>query len=296
MTDKVLIFGRGFLGTRLANDIANSHLSHIDITNTLDVQQEITTHRPTVIINAAGKTGKPNVDWCEYNQFETYCSNVKGPLVLAKVCAEADLYLLHLASGCIFYGESPFPGGWRENDFANPIAFYSRTKYAADLILSTLPNVGIARLRMPIDDKPSARNLITKLAAYKQVIDVENSVTIVSDLVDVVRGLLQRRAEGIFHVTNSGSMHHTELLALYRKIVDPTHTYELIQEDRLVGRGLAVKPRSNCLLSSTRLDEIGLTMRPIKAALEETLTRYAKYTSNGAEDSTSHLCESRSKS
>ena len=128
------------------------------------------------MINAAGKTGRPNVDWCESHQEETYRANVVGALTLAEACSEASVYLLHLGSGCIFYGPSPSPGGWLEDDHANPSAFYSRTKYAADLVLSRLPGVGIARLRMPIDEVPGQRNLITKLARYSEVIDVDSSL------------------------------------------------------------------------------------------------------------------------
>jgi dTDP-4-dehydrorhamnose reductase len=37
--------------------------------------------KPDVVINAAGKTGKPNVDWCEDHKEETLRSNDTGPLV-----------------------------------------------------------------------------------------------------------------------------------------------------------------------------------------------------------------------
>jgi dTDP-4-dehydrorhamnose reductase len=207
---------------------------------------------------------------------ETQRANVIGPLVLAEACAHVGAYLLHFGSGCIFYGPSPKPGGWLEDDFANPSAFYSRTKYAADLVLSRLPNVGIARLRMPIDSHPAPRNLITKLAGYAQVIDVENSVTVVDDLVGVVRALVERRATGIFHATNPGTMRHADLLRLYREIVDPTHKTQLIPEEELVSRGLATHGRSNCVLASPRLAALGITMRPIDTALPAVLAEYAR--------------------
>lgn len=271
----ILVFGPGFLGQRLARELGGAVLHHADIADESAVRAALAEHRPTAVVNAAGKTGRPNVDWCETHQAETYRSNVEGPLVLARACADADAYLLHLGSGCIFYGPSPTPGGWREDDFANPISFYSRTKYAADLVLSKLPNVGIARLRMPIDSAPGPRNLITKLAGYQQVIDVENSVTVVDDLVEVVRGLVERRATGIFHATNPGTMRHRDLLALYREIVDPGHSCELMAEEALVERGLARLARSNCILRSDRLLDLGLTMRPVEVALRDVMIGYA---------------------
>ncbi|HEY4016021.1 MAG TPA: sugar nucleotide-binding protein [Polyangiaceae bacterium] len=272
----VVIFGAGFLGRRIAEELAGAVLSMVDVTDREAVSRELRALQADAVINCAGKTGTPNVDWCESHPFETHRSNVIGPLVLAEECARKGIYLLHMASGCIFYGPSPSPGGWLESDFANPSAYYSRTKYAADLLLSKLPNVGIARLRMPIDDRPGPRNLITKLAGYPKVIDVVNSVTIVADLVAVTRALLARRATGVFHVTNPGPMRHKDLLRLYGEIVDPSHGYELIPEEELVARGLATKARSNCILASPRLAELGIVMRPIETALPDTLVEYAR--------------------
>jgi dTDP-4-dehydrorhamnose reductase len=271
----IVVFGAGFLGKRLTESLSGAVLSTADIADRGAVLRDLEAFGAKAVINCAGKTGKPNVDWCDAHPLETQRANVVGPLVLAEACARVGAYLLHLGSGCIFYGPSPSPGGWLEDDFANPSSFYSRSKYAADLVLSKLPNVGIARLRMPIDGRPAPRNLITKLASYSQVVDVENSVTVVDDLVSVVRALVERRATGVFHVTNPGSMRHADLLKLYREIVDPGHRTNLIREPELVARGLATHARSNCILASPRLAALGISMRPIGEALPLALAQYA---------------------
>jgi len=203
--------------------------------------------------------------------------NVIEPIVLAEACRRAGIYLLHMGSGCIFYGASGHPdGAWRESDFGNPVAVYSKHKYAADLALSTLPQVGIARIRMPVDSRPSPRNLIDKLARYKKIIDVENSVTIVDDMLPALHALLKQRAEGIFHVTNPGTVTHREILALYTQYVDPHHMNEWINEDDLVRGGLATKKRSNNFLASERLATFGIVMRDIHEALKDTMQQYAR--------------------
>lgn len=273
----IVIFGGGFLGNRLKEKIPGAVLSSVDVTDRPLVASELRVHAAHAVINCAGKTGRPNVDWCDAHPIETQRANVMGPVVLAEACAHANAYLLHLGSGCIFYGPSPQLGGWREDDFANPSSFYSRSKYAADLVLSRLPNVGIARLRMPIDSRPGPRNLITKLASYRQVIDVENSVTVVDDLVGVVAALVEKRATGVFHATNPGTMRHRDLLSLYRELVDASHEYTLIGEAELVSRGLATHARSNCILASPRLASLGITMRPIATALRDAMSQYAKF-------------------
>jgi dTDP-4-dehydrorhamnose reductase len=273
-----LIVGRGYLAKRLAagldSKLASVVTSDADITDAAAVGAALRDSGADAVINCAGKTGRPNVDWCQAHPRETYRSNVVGPLVLAEQCAQRGAYLLHLGSGCVFYGPSPSPGGWREEDHANPVSYYSRTKYAADLALSHLEGVGIARIRMPVDDRPHPRNLVTKLAGYASVADVDNSVTVVEDLVEVVNKLVLFRAEGVFHVTNPGTVRHRDLLSLYREYVDPRHSAQLVAEAVLVDEGLVAVRRSNCVLASRRLGELGIVMRPALEAVRDAVQRY----------------------
>lgn len=272
---RILIFGPGYLGERLARELSDAVLSTARIDDIDQVVEALETHQPEAVVNAAGKTGKPNVDWCEAHPLETFRSNVIGPLALAEACQHAGVYLLHLASGCVFYGASPHPAGWHEDDFANPTATYSRSKYAADLALSLYPATAIVRLRMPIDAVPGPRNLITKLAVYPKIIDVQNSVTVVDDLVDVIRQLIEKKGTGIFHGVNPGIMRHRDLIRLYEELVDPAHTNEWITEEDLVRQGLATKARSNNIMQNTRLAALGIEMRHIDVALRDAMEKYA---------------------
>ncbi len=276
-TMKILIIGNGYVGKRCADAWDNSILSTKKIYTKQDALDIIEEHGPDVVLNAAGVRGYPNVDWCEDNQLPTMIGNTKLPILIAEACQEKGIYLLHIGSGCIFYGDSPHPDKkWREHDFGNPDVVYSRAKWAADLVLSTLDNVGIARIRMPIDWIPAQHNLIDKLATYPKVIDVENSVTIIDDMIDVFYKLMEKNASGIFHVTNPGTMKHKELMALYEELVDPNHTNEWISNDDLVKQGLATKGRSNNFLHSENLATFGIEMRNVQDALRDTMEKYAK--------------------
>lgn len=274
---KILIFGKGYVGTRCHEAWDGSVLSDVIVSTKEDALAEIQKHAPDVVLNAAGIKGKPNVDWCEDHQLETIRGNAIMPLVLAEACAEAGVHMLHIGSGCIFYGDSEHPDKmWRENDMGNPVPVYSRTKWAADLCLSTLPHVAIGRIRMPLDHIPSPGNLINKLASYPKVIDVENSVTVIDDMVNVFYQLLEKRASGIFHVTNPGTIKHREIIAMYEELVDPEHKNEWISNEELVQQGLATKGRSNNFLASERLAELGIEMRPVLEALRDTMEKFAK--------------------
>ncbi len=273
---KILIIGKGYLGSKCAKEWPDAVLSDKMIYSQEDVLELLDLHKPDAVLNAAGVVGKPNVDWCETHQLETITGNTLLPIYIAEACQKRGVYLLHMGTGCIYYGYSEDPNGWSEDDFGNPSAVYTKTKYAADLALSTLPNVGIARLRMPIDNEPHPANLIDKLASFKQVIDVENSVTVVEDLILVMRQLLEKKATGIFHVTNPGTLNWREIIDLYEKYVDPNHTNEWITEGDLVVCGLAAKKRSNNFLQSKNLEKFGIKMRHVKEAIEDTMKKYAE--------------------
>jgi nucleoside-diphosphate-sugar epimerase len=96
------------------------------------VQNELERIKPTHVLNAAGSTGRPNVDWCEDHKEETIRNNVIGTLNLADCCYERGIHITVFATGCIYaYDEThPIGGpGYLETDKANfNGSFYSETK------------------------------------------------------------------------------------------------------------------------------------------------------------------------
>src|SRR3989344_774488 len=135
---KILIIGNGYIGNRCEEVWKGEAIHFKDKIHTVeDVVALLIKYQPDAVLNAAGVRGKPNVDWCETHQLETASGNVKLPILIAEACSKKNIYLLHIGSGCVFYGQSPDPSGWKEDDFANPICYYSKCKYAADLSLGS---------------------------------------------------------------------------------------------------------------------------------------------------------------
>jgi dTDP-4-dehydrorhamnose reductase len=64
------------------------------------VRKELDEHKPTHVINCAGKTGIKNVDWCEDHKLETMESNGLGAFILAHECAQRNIHLTVAATGC----------------------------------------------------------------------------------------------------------------------------------------------------------------------------------------------------
>jgi len=273
---KYLIFGRnGWLAQKFHNFLEDSQISDVDITDLGAIRKELDDRKPEVVINAAGITGRPNIDWCEEHKLETVAGNVIGSLNVLQACQERNIYWVHFGSGCIFQGDSPDRKGWKENDEAVPPSFYSWTKYWADSILKNFP-VLIIRLRMPIDVEPSSRNLIDKLKKYSKIINNENSITVIPDFLDATKQLINKKRIGVYHVVNPGTISPSRIMEVYKEIVDPNYQFEVITDEDLYKQKLAVARRSNCVLNTDKLQKEGIVLKPIKERIKEVIKEYKK--------------------
>lgn len=273
--NKTLIFGAGWLGREFSHCL-NAHVSTADITDSAAVRQELLHYHPETVLNAAGKKGHPNIDWCENHKTETVSSNITGPLILMRECLDRNIHFTHLSSGCIFDGPSPQPEGFSEEDTPNPVSFYAWTKATADEILQRFP-VLIIRLRIPMDRIPGPGNTITKLAGYQKIIDAENSISVVSDLISATVQLIEKRRTGIYNVTNPGTICYRDLMKWYTEIVDSTHPYELIPQSQLQSLGLVKTGRSNCILDTRKLQSEGIYLPPAVDAVKACLQEYKNH-------------------
>lgn len=266
----VLIFGaRGYLGTYFRALYPGAVTPSVDIADQSAVAAALDEHKPDVVINCAGKTGRPNVDWCEEHKVETLRSNVHGPLVLLEECDKRNVYWVHIGTGCVYTGDNSTP--FTETDPPNfEGSFYSRTKGHIDQILNDFPDrVLNVRLRMPFDGTTNERSLISKIKKYDRLLKTENSMTYIPDLLTAVDTLIQKKATGPFNIVNPGTMSPYRIMELYKEILDPEHTFSELKESELPE--VAKAGRSNCILSIGKLEGHGITMRPVEEAVREAL-------------------------
>jgi 3,5-epimerase/4-reductase len=122
----------GHLESLLKDQGKTFHTTTVRMENREAVIVELDRVKPTHVLNCAGCTGRPNVDWCEDNKAATIRSNVIGTLNLADACEQRGIHISVFATGCIYaYDEAhPIGGpGFKETDPANfSGSFYSATK------------------------------------------------------------------------------------------------------------------------------------------------------------------------
>ncbi|MDP2941082.1 MAG: sugar nucleotide-binding protein [Candidatus Omnitrophota bacterium] len=271
--NNILIIGRGFIGSRLQGELGCA-ISGEKIYNFQDAEAQLERYNPGIVINCVGYTGEKNIDGCEFEKDKTLTANSFIPILLSEACLRQGVKLVHISSGCIYHydysSDQPIKEE-KEQDFFE--LYYSRTKIYAEKVLAHLCekyDILIPRIRIPLDDRPHPRNILTKLIEYKKVIDLPNSVTYLPDFFAALKHLIKIDARGIYNLVNDGPLRFPQLMEVYKKY-NPGFSYEVIDFKQL---NLS---RTNLILSTEKLKNSGFKVRPIEEVLEECVQSYLKY-------------------
>ncbi len=91
------------------------------------IETAFTLVAPRLVVNAAAYTA---VDAAESDAESAYRANRDGPAILARLCAAADIPLIHVSTDFVFDGAKPEP--YVENDPVAPQGVYGASKLAGE--------------------------------------------------------------------------------------------------------------------------------------------------------------------
>jgi len=272
MSKDILILGKGFIGSRLQESLS-CRISGAKISSLRDAEELIQETKPGIIINCIGHTGR-NVDECELDKEKTLSANTFIPIILAEAAFRNKIRLIQISSGCIYHFDYSKDQPITEDKIPDYFdLFYSRTKIYSERALEALSRkypILILRIRVPLDNRPHPKNLLTKLINYKRAIDLPNSVTYIPDFIEALKHLINTEASGIYNIVAEGALRYPELLAAYNKYA-LDFKYETIDY-----KALNLK-RTNVVLSTAKLQKSGFRVREIKDIVEECVKEYVKY-------------------
>lgn len=233
------------------------------------------------LINAAGYTGKPNVDACEIQKSECLLGNAVLPGIIRTVCEATGIPWGHVSSGCIFSGRSPDGRGFTEDDApnftfrTNRCSFYSGSKALGEEILAGAERNYIWRLRIPFDHRDNPRNYLSKLLSYDILLDAENSISHLGEFVEACYACWEKRVPfGTYNLTNPGPITTRMVVDLIQKHLEPEKEFQFFRSEEEFMRVAAKAPRSNCYLDTSKSRAAGVAMRPALEALEDALKNW----------------------
>lgn len=243
----------------------------------------ITQNQIAFVINAAGYTGKPNVDACELAKAECLSGNAVLPGVIRDVCEDLNIQWGHVSSGCIFSGRRPDGKGWAEEDEPNfsfrspPCSFYSGTKALGEEVLEGARGGYIWRLRIPFNEERSPRNYLQKLLNYDSLLEAENSVSHLEEFVQkCVECFENEVAPGIYNMTNPGSVTTSQVTEWMLEDGVTDKKFKFFDDEEQFMNKAAKTPRSNCVLDTTKAEKAGIGMRPVEEAIRESIQKMPK--------------------
>ena len=257
----ITLIGHGYVGTEISLELGRQGIPfHWRHHEEGDGALLFTPPRPDAVINAAGFTGTPNVDECEHRKAETIAGSIVFPLELER--RYAGVPIVHITSGCVYTGYKE--GGWTEEDPPNFTlangSFYAGIKAIAQEAIPRDKN-WLLRIRLPFGREEHRKNYLTKLKTYERLIDVRNSLSCVEDVARAaVFFALNRPAPGIYNVVNRGDVTTRDVATMLG-----LHKTWFTEEEF---KAAVVAPRSNCTLSTAKLEAV-MPVRAVADALRE---------------------------
>ena len=310
----LLLGGTGYIGQAFKSELERRQRPFIslsrrelDYTRFDRLLEFLKSKKPEFIVNAAGYTGKPNVDACELARADTLVGNTLLPHTIAHACAALKIPWGHVSSGCIYSGAKIKMGGqvraekdmtkpelralvekssadvlgFTEVDTPNfsfrdgPCSFYSGTKALGEEAILGIGQSYIWRLRIPFDEIDNARNYLSKVQRYSKAYDNVNSISHRADYVSACLDLWEKRAAfGIYNVTNPGFVTTRQVIGMIEKILKPGRPFEFWENDEEFYKVAARTPRSNCVMDVSKLLAAGVRIRPVNEALEHSLRNW----------------------
>ena len=273
----ILILGKGYIASKieknwsLNKDYNLIFCSQEETKYLTQLDKLIQDHKPVFVINCYGFTGKPNVDSCENHKEECHQRNVKDAYNILSECIDWKTNFITISTGCVYNDENGRV--FTEEDehnfgYSNPTSStYSKSKswFEKDFV-SRISEDDVEsknyllRIRMPFDNVMDDKNYINKIIKYDKLINYPNSVTDVRSLVRFIEIIIGGDVEqGVFNVVNKNPITTEQVVDIYNEYC--SHLFPKKEVDRwystddLLSEGLMKCRRSNCVLSTEKLEK-----------------------------------------
>jgi 3,5-epimerase/4-reductase len=280
---KWLVYGsKGWIGGMVKTYLENKGETVICANSRADdekaVEEEILSVEPDRIVSLIGRTHGPGFSTIDYLEqpgklVENVRDNLYSPVVLALLGKKYGIHVTYLGTGCIFDSNEEHPS-FTEDDLPNFFGSgYSTVKGFTDRIMRFFnDSVLTLRIRMPIVGYHNPRNFITKITKYAKVCTIQNSMTVLEDMIPILVDLSTGKKTGTVNLTNPGTIEHNEILQMYKELVDPNFTwtnFTLEEQSKVL-----LSQRSNNELDATKLKKLAPNVKDIKTSVRDLLQNW----------------------
>lgn len=212
-----------------------------------------------------------------YGKNSAWALNVVGTLNVAQLCRKYNKKLIYISTDFVFDGKLKENKAYKENDLPNPINFYAQTKYLGEKIVQNiLIDSIICRIAYPyravfLPKKDFVRGLIERFQQNQEIQAVTDQCitpTFIDDLVWGLKALINKKANGIYHLVGSSALTPFETADLIAEVFN--FNKKLIRQTtrKQFYAGRAPRP-FNLKLNNDKIQSLGIKMMTFKEGLLE---------------------------
>lgn len=273
---KILVTGaKGQLGTEIVGklsalgQIIPTDKDELDFTNREETNEKITKEKPNIIVHVGAWT---NVDGCAQEPEKALFINGEGTRNLTEAGKEVGAKFIYISTNEVFDGSKLNP--YLEHDKPVPLTPYGKSKYQGEVYTKKLKTnwiiIRLSWLYGPASVINFPHKIINKAKqdGYLKVVDDEISTpTYTPDVADAISQLIQKNAQGIFHLINEGFASRYDWAKFLIENVGLKKTK--LEAIKLKDFERASKPPSYTVLKNERAAALGISLRPWQEACKE---------------------------
>jgi len=276
----------GLVGSRireLTNDkfhwVDFSLETGIDILDFSLLKEAFETHKDAEgVVHLAAFTDT-NAAWQQRGDKKGLCYrlNVEGTRNIVDLCRRYKKYLVYISTDFVFDGKKK--GAYSEEDKPDPIEWYGYTKFLGEQVVEKSGlKAAIARIAFPYRAAfPKKQDLIRKIltgikenSLYPMFTDQTITPTFIDDISLGIAVFLEKKPQGIFHLTGSSSHSPYQIALTVAQIfgLPPERIKKGSLRQYLQSLPPGSKPyQQNLALSNQKIRKLGVVMKKLKDGL-----------------------------
>ncbi len=268
---RILVTGaNGMLGSSVRKVFTNHDLNLTD-SNDLDVRNfsQVMSYKSRkfdLILHLAAET---NLLRAEFHPSEAYLTNHTGTQNMVELAQSLDIPIVYIGTAGIFNGKKKV---YSEEDEANPLHHYGRSKYYGEIAVKSYPKHYIIRSGWAMGGGPEIdKKFINKI--FKQIQlgakrlygikDIYGSPTYTMDFAKTLKNIIETSPEyGIYNSSGQGRASRFDVLKEFVKLLGLSKSIDIIsvtdmEFSRLFPSGY---PKTNSeVLSIKKIEKTGLS-------------------------------------
>jgi dTDP-4-dehydrorhamnose reductase len=279
--DSILITGAGGMLGRALNELLISRRlrpvamdrTALELSDPMAVARAFADLKPTLVLNCAAHT---KVDLCEQEPEKAEAINGQAVGQLADLSEGHGAFLVHVSTDFVFDGKGTRP--YRPDDPVQPLSVYGGSKLLGEQLLqrSGLQDWLLVRTAW-VYGRGGAnfpRTMVTAARAGKPLAVIDDQIgapTYAADLAEAILAMLDARARGIFHFTNSGQASWRDFAVAALADFGLSNPVARLSSDewRRTKPNSAIRPAYSVLDLSEYVAATGRTPRPWQEALKD---------------------------